>query len=236
MQVEEAINENPIPPQSRKTTYELLFPTFAELALQGSFEDLFEVAERADMAAEGNDSPARLFLTAPLVLSYLIQDDISAARFALMRLPDKLAAHALSRALSDLIAAAWNRQYAAVYPRAGHVLDLCSGNAIPDEDLASVITSLISVFVETFRKKTFALLSKAYTSIPLSLTQTYLGLSTDQTISAAKAHGWNYDVSTQVFTPAAAFGTASRSAGISGGPSTVETFNEVAKSITRLEM
>ena len=41
---------------------------------------------------------------------------------------------------------------------------------------------------EEFRRKTFVLLGKAYTSISVSLTQHYLGLPIDQILSGMRVH------------------------------------------------
>ncbi|TFY71882.1 hypothetical protein EVG20_g1135 [Dentipellis fragilis] len=89
----------------------------------------------------------------------------------------------------------------------------------PDADLASVISGLTTNFVESFRRRTFALISKAYTSIPLALAQSYLGLPRDQLLAgtsaikigpspthtspapAAESSKWAYDASADVLTP-----------------------------------
>lgn len=75
--------------------YQLLFPTLADLASKGSYRELVDVAERADWnvcllilclvclntliiftQAEGDHHPSRLLIIAPLVLGYLILDDL----------------------------------------------------------------------------------------------------------------------------------------------------------------
>ncbi|GBE81700.1 COP9 signalosome complex subunit 8 [Sparassis crispa] len=235
-QVAEPAPQTVAAPEQQKNLYELLFPTLANLAAKGDFQELIRVAEHWDVSAENNSSYSRLFLTAPLVLSYLIVDELSAARYALTRLPDNLASLPITRGLFHLLSATWDRKYQSVYSRAEDVFNLCHQPGFPDDALASMVTGMVTTFVDVFRKKTFVLLSKAYTSIPLSLSQTYLGLSSEQVINAAGAHGWTYDASTRVFTPTSATAGTSRLNGASAAQSTLYTFGVVADSIVRLEM
>jgi COP9 signalosome complex subunit 8 len=74
------------------------------------------------------------------------------------------------------------------------------------------------VVLDEFRERTFALIARAYTSVPLPLLQTYLGsLPVNQILSgtlcswwsfykltlhqAAQQKGWSYDAANQVLTP-----------------------------------
>jgi len=67
-----------------------------------------------------------------------------------------------------------------------------------EKEFGSLLASLLDIFVgewlirsdytglfllDSFRQRTFALLSKAFTSIPLSLAVSFLGLSGDELIS-----------------------------------------------------
>lgn len=45
-----------------------------------------------------------------------------------------------------------------------------------------------------------ALLTEAYTTIPLQLVQTYLGLPAENIASVAQKLGWSFDTSSQIFT------------------------------------
>ena len=71
---------------------------------------------------------------------------------------------------------------------------------------------------DSFRERTFQLLSRAYTEVPLNLVETYLGLPAEQIVPgmvrlyhqcarlmtgspAAQARGWAYDEASKVFKP-----------------------------------
>ncbi|OBZ69262.1 COP9 signalosome complex subunit 8 [Grifola frondosa] len=219
--------------ERKKTSYELLFPKLAELAVNGNFEELIQVAERGDLTGIQDTHSSRLFVIAPLVLSYLILDQLSSARFALTRLPNNIAAQPLSQMLFNLLASTWERKYASVYSRADDLFNLVQQPGFPDTTLAQVLAGLVTTFVEAFRKKTFELLSKAYTSISLPIAQVYLGLQAEQVLTAASRNGWAYDANTQILTPAK---TAKMSlSGTIAGPSSLTSFNLVAESVARME-
>ena len=80
-----------------KTAYELLFPSITELARSGSVRDLIQVAERGDLSvcirssrgsrhhphwlslqADSDKDQTRLLIVAPLVLAYMIVDEMYA--------------------------------------------------------------------------------------------------------------------------------------------------------------
>ncbi|KAH9950184.1 COP9 signalosome [Amylocystis lapponica] len=213
-------------------SYELLFPTIADLAVRGELQELIRVAEHSDLSAEKNNQTTRLLLVAPLVLAYLILDELAAARHALARLPDSLRHHALPQALFNLLASAWERKYDVVYSRAEDLFRHCEQSDFLGADFLRVLAGMVTAFVEAFRKKTFALIAKAYTSIPAPLAQGYLGFTNEQVLAAAEASGWSYDASTQILTPKAA--SASHLNGTTGASSTLVTFSAVVGGLARL--
>ena len=97
-----------------------------------------------------------------------------------------------------LLSSTVERRYSDVYLRAEElhqfVLQPTFGNAELAQILAGMIVSFagkyrstirddpssITATIDAFRKRTFNLLSRAYTSIPLSLAQGYLGYPPDQ--------------------------------------------------------
>ncbi|KAI0934558.1 hypothetical protein AcV5_006365 [Taiwanofungus camphoratus] len=232
-QAEPPQRESPPISAEQQDTYESLFPLLIDLAAKGEFKELVRVAEHGDMSARNDAQYTRLFIVAPLVLSYLTLDELSAARYALQRLPDNLASLPLSQALFGLMASVWERRHGVVYSRAEDLFSLCQQPGIPDATLGAVLGGMVNAFVEVFRKKTFTLLAKAYTSITVPLAGKYLGLSAEQVLTAAAANGWQYDSSTQLLTPTVA--TTSRWDGATSAPSTLVTFNLVADSVARLE-
>ncbi|CAL1705757.1 unnamed protein product [Somion occarium] len=211
--------------------YQLLFPTLADLASKGSYRELVDVAERADWNAEGDHHPSRLLIIAPLVLGYLILDDLPPARFALSRLPRSLESQPISHALFNLLASTSERRYEKIYVRAEQVVLAAQAFQIPGYELTAVIGALTTNFVDTFRRKTFALLSKAYSSLPLSVVQTYLGFTAEQAISVATEFNWSYDAQTQIFAPSASGSTPVVTNGFRSGPSSLATFGSLASGL-----
>ncbi|KZT69797.1 hypothetical protein DAEQUDRAFT_765123 [Daedalea quercina L-15889] len=211
------------------TSYDKLLPTLADLAAQGQYRELTLAAEQGDAVAGNDHHVTRLYVVAPLVLAYLILDDIAAARHALMRLPDVLGRLPVSVSLFGVLSAVYSRQHEAVYARAEDLMNLCH-QPLANSKLGVVLAGLTTAFVEEFRQKTFALLGKAYTSISLPLAQRYLGLSTDQILTATTSNGWTYDAATQVLTPPR---SATRARVVITDPSTLSTLSSVVDSISR---
>jgi len=178
-----------------------VFAALVELASIGSFEELAEMAESADLTTTQDTSPERFLVLAPLILSYFILDDVPPALQAIERLPDVLKAHPISQASFRLGASVSERKYGNVYPRANDLLQAVQNIQIPGADFQAVVTGLLTKFIETFRQRTLVLLSKAYTSIPLSLAQSYLNCLPEQVLTVATQHRWGYDANTQILTP-----------------------------------
>jgi len=183
--------------------YQEMFPTIATLAMQNHLKELVSLAEEGDLdvGSEGNFDEARLLLIAPLVLSYMILDNLPPARLALSRLSDHLNSLPLSSALLRLVAAARYRNYSLVYKSAGELVDVVQSPGFFDTSLAAVIKVLTDRFLESFRQKALILLTKAYTSITLLQTQVYLGLKAELVLAVAQNAGWSYDQTKQILTP-----------------------------------
>ncbi|KAH9928169.1 uncharacterized protein B0H18DRAFT_1001566 [Fomitopsis serialis] len=213
------------------TAYERLFLTLADLAAQGRYRELALEAERGD-AAEGNvHDVTRLFVLAPLVLAYLVLDDVAAARHALTRLPESHLRLPVSMSLFGILTAVHNRQHEAVYARAEDLFNLCHQPALSGGKLGTVLAGMTTAFIDAFRTKTFTLLGKAYTTISVPLAQSYLGLPIDQILAAAANNGWAYDAAAQVLTPPR---SATRTRVVITDPSTLSTLGAVVDGIARV--
>ncbi|KAI0362458.1 hypothetical protein OH77DRAFT_1416719 [Trametes cingulata] len=220
----------------QSTTYELLFPSISDLARNGSLKELIEVAERADLSGEYNADPSRLLIVAPLVLSYMILNELPQARHALTRLPPNLTSFDISRGLFQLLASTTERKYPDVYSRAAELHQFLLQPAFSDAGLGQILAGMLTSFVGAFRKKTFDLLSRAYTSIPLPLAQSYLGYSAEQTeefLNVALANNWKYDQSSQILTPSPQAVSSLRGNGYA--QSTLQALNLVADTVASLE-
>ncbi|KAF7337961.1 CSN8-PSD8-EIF3K domain-containing protein [Mycena venus] len=189
-------------PQARQDNFTQIFPQIASLASEKNYLDLIKFVERNDIASDSERQPSRLLLTAPLVLAYLIVDDLPPARFALNRLPNNLATSPLGKQLHSLLASTSERKYANVYSRTQTLLEHVGQPDFFDTSLGALLGIMIGAFLDSFRSRTFNLLQKAYTSLSLSLAEMYLGLPTNEVLAAAQGSGWTFDPSTQVLTPA----------------------------------
>lgn len=219
--------------QTKQDPYQHIFPAIADLALQSDFKKLIRTAEISDLNGDSDRQSTRLLVTAPLVLAYLIVDNLPPARYALSRLSDSLSATSLAKSLWGLVASAWDRKYANVYSRAESLFKLVEQPDFFDQKLATVIAGMVTTFMESFRQRAFVLLSKVYTSVPLFLAQIYLGLSSDQLLIVAERAGWSYNSSINILVPAASS---------IDGPimkpdfSSLSTFHFVADSVAKLEL
>ncbi|CDO73588.1 hypothetical protein BN946_scf185014.g58 [Trametes cinnabarina] len=155
----QAVTEEIQPPivsqSAQSTTYELLFRSISDMARSGSLWELVEVAERGDLSGDFQADPSRLLLIAPLVLSYLILDELPPARQVLTRLPDGLLSFPLSQGLFQLLASTSERKYSDIYRRAEelhqYVLRATFGNPEFSQILAGMITSFIGKFPAPLR-------------------------------------------------------------------------------------
>ncbi|KAI0053907.1 hypothetical protein FA95DRAFT_13646 [Auriscalpium vulgare] len=175
----------PIEPLQQQSPYYALFSQIAEVEATGDHVRLAQIAEAADLTATHDSHPTRLLITASIVLSYLILDDLPPAKSALLRLPNSLAAQQLPQALFSLLSATWLRRYENIYRRTDEIIMFVQGSGVSNSEgnAAIVLARLVTTFIDTFRARTFALVSKAYTSIPLALAQTYLGLGREQLLA-----------------------------------------------------
>jgi len=222
-------------PQGIPENFQTIIPQMAEAIAKKDYKHLVDITEREDRNTINDRHPSRLLIVAPLVLGHLVLDDLPPARYALVRLPDNLASLPLSHALMALVTSAMNREHATIYNQAAALNNLVSQPDFMDKELASAISNLLSAYIEHFRKRTFTLLSKAYTSLPLSLASAYLAFPAEQMISVAQEHMWSYDPSTQILSPKAELRPISRNGSVTSSFSSLTTFHFVADSVARLE-
>jgi len=215
--------------------FRLVFPELALYSDQSRWDDLIRAAELADLKKGGREADLTRFLVvAPLALTYLILDQVAAARWVILRLPEDLAETTLSQLLFRLISSTEDRKYANIYTRANELLELISAESSDVEaELNVVLSQLIQKFIDTFRTRTFDLLRRAYTEISTSEAQQYLGIGPNVILQAAKASGqWSYEPKTQILTPIHNPSHASVGA---DGASNLTTFKSVSSGAIRLE-
>jgi len=131
----------------------------------------------------------------------------------------------------NLFASVWERRYEHIYSRGEVLFNLAQQGDFSHTEVPGVLTTLVTTFIESSRQRTIALLSKAYTDIPLALAQVYLGLSADELLSIASEKVWHFDPTTHILTPT----RAARKTSLAAAPSTFAIFNAVTDSVARLE-
>ena len=134
------------------------------------------------------------------------------------------------------MASAAERRYDHIYSRAKEVHDVLKSTPISGADLNGVASFLLEKYfcmvapffalripdtcTDTFRRKTFSLISKAFISIPVPVVQQYLGCSVEDVlqsmscrcracrhlsridpVSAAQEHHWSLDASKNILSP-----------------------------------
>ncbi|KAG6854718.1 hypothetical protein C0991_002431 [Blastosporella zonata] len=151
------------PPSIQPDAFQATFPTIVNLASQSDFRRLIEVAENANINVCDPTTQTRL--------------------------PDIISSTPLITYLVELMASTWDRKHAKVYSRAQELFNLVHQPGFFDEQLASVLTSLVSTFIHSFRQRTVALLSTAYTSLPLPLAQEYLGMEQVELLAGESGQG-----------------------------------------------
>ncbi|KAF9527029.1 hypothetical protein CPB83DRAFT_857019 [Crepidotus variabilis] len=218
---------------NRPEIYQNAIPDIINAIKINDFTTLVQITEELDFTTASDRQPSRLLVVAPLVLGYLILDNTSAAKYALLRLSDNLLNVGLSCALQSLVVATSNREHAKVYDQANALHKLVS-QEIPDKEFASIIITLLSAFIEGFRRRTFELLSKAYTSLPVQLACVYLDWPEAGVVKVAERQGWTCDPSTKTFSPQLQ-PAMTRQTGASSF-SSLDTFHFVADSVARLEV
>jgi COP9 signalosome complex subunit 8 len=210
------------------STYKDAFIALSDLARSGQYDQLIRFAEDRDLMPADRTHPDRLLITVPLVLSYLIVDNIPPAQHALTRLPESLSTSPIPQKLVRLVASAAERRYENIYPRAREVHDVLQSTPISGVDLNAIAGLLLEKYFYAFRRRTFSLISKAFTSIPLPAAQRFLGCSADEVLQTAHEHGWVHNTADNTVSPALTLSGAVGILDAAGAQSTVATLGLIA--------
>ncbi|THV07804.1 hypothetical protein K435DRAFT_788154 [Dendrothele bispora CBS 962.96] len=221
---------------TQEDPYQLIFPEILNCVTQKDFRKAASIAETTDINNESTRL-SRILVITPIVLAYLISDELSLARLVMKRLPPHLP-NALVQGLGRLLQAVSARDYPNVYAHAHALVALTEQPDFPDPSLASVIKTMTEAFLESFRHRTFILLSRAYTSISLPLAQSYFGLPAESLLEVATANQWTYNASSQILTPIPYKAPKSLQIPSSSVPitSSLANLNFIASSVSKLEM
>lgn len=211
--------------------YHQVFPQLSDLAEQRNFIGITNIAEHHDLNGSNDKSYSRLLLIAPLVLAYMVLDDLTPAQHALARLPENVSSHPLSHALAALLASALERKYENTYARAQELFQMSQQSDFPDPRLGKTVGLLVNDFLDEFRKNTFNLVSRAFSCLHITEAQKLLGLGRKEVLAIANNNHWQFDAVSGILRPS----NASLPALVAAKPvppSSVMTFDLVVNSVT----
>ncbi|KAG2147255.1 hypothetical protein BD769DRAFT_724996 [Suillus cothurnatus] len=215
--------------------YQQVFPQLSDLAEQKNFIGITNIAEHHDLNGSNDKSYSRLLLIAPLVLAYMVLDDLTPAQHALARLPENVSSHPLSHALAALLKSTLERKYENTYARAQELFQISQQSDFPDPRLGKTVGLLVNDFIDAFRKNTFTLVSRAFACLHITEAQKLLGLGRKEVLTIANNNHWQFDAASGVLRPS----NASLPALVSTKPvlpSSLMTFDLVVNSVTTSEV
>ncbi|KAE9398145.1 hypothetical protein BT96DRAFT_883263 [Gymnopus androsaceus JB14] len=222
----------PPPPVQLQDPYQLIFPRIIELANQKQWLELIDTAETTEIHAINDQQLSRLLVIVPLILAYLIQNEIPIATLVVKRLPN-MKSIPLMKAVGDLTLAYSSGVYEQIHSEVNTLSTIVAQPDFPEPQLAKVVQSMVADFLISFRNRTFLLLARAYTSMSLSLAEMYFNMSADELLPVAANQGWTYDVSSKILKPVA---TKEPTSFTAPGASSLSEFNFIAQSVSQLEL
>lgn len=225
------------PPQlpAAQDIYQQVFSQLSDLAEQKNFIGITNIAEHHDLNGSNDKSHSRLLLIAPLVLAYMVLDDLTPAQHALARLSENVSVHPLSHALAALLASALERDYENTYARAQELFQMSQQSDFPDPRLGKTVGMLVNDFIDAFRKNTFRLVSRAFACLHVTEAQKLLGLGRKEVLAVADNNHWQFDTASGILRPS----NPSLPALVATKPvppSSVMTFDLVVNSVTTSEV
>jgi len=161
-----------------------------ELNFKRNFKEILGITEDFELDACNQD--IKPFYTVQL-LTYLILDDLVSARFLWKRIPQEMKKNDVElQAIWAIGQRLWVQDYAGVYVA-------FKANWSP---LNLTLTEILN---ESFRERTFAVVSKAYSIVSERSLALYLGLSVDEAVAYVKKKDWEITgdgfVKTKVVSP-----------------------------------
>jgi COP9 signalosome complex subunit 8 len=123
------------------------------------------------------------------LFAYLIVNDLNSARFLWKRIPTEIkAANPELANIWKIGQHVWKREYQPLYTIATAAWSL-------------IYQPLATAFLSTFRSRSFALLSRAYSSINAIDCGYILGYSPEEVVKLVTAQGWAFDPVTKLIEP-----------------------------------
>jgi len=155
-----------------------------------NWEQLISACEQFEFECSNEaPSPATLPFYGVQLFAYLFVNDLNSARFLWKRIPTEIKAALPEFAnIWRIGQSMWKREYNNIYAA-------LSINWPPAYQV------LATKLLDQFRQRTFALLSRAYTSIRVNDAAVILGLSPADAIKATTQKGWQLEQATNTLKP-----------------------------------
>eukprot|EP00252_Welwitschia_mirabilis_P014834 TRINITY_DN32871_c0_g1_i1.p1 TRINITY_DN32871_c0_g1~~TRINITY_DN32871_c0_g1_i1.p1 ORF type:complete len:198 (-),score=28.51 TRINITY_DN32871_c0_g1_i1:183-776(-) len=123
------------------------------------------------------------------LLGHIYVQDINSARFLWKRIPTHIKENQQEvSAVWKIGQCIWTRNHAGVH------------TALHDFDWSPEVKPIIAAFSENYTKKMFNLLLSAYSTISVTDTAQFLGMSNEDAVSYAVQQGWILDSASQMLT------------------------------------
>jgi len=122
------------------------------------------------------------------LLSYILDNDLSNARFLWKRIPAQL------KATNPDLPAIWKIAQSMLKNQYADVFRAMNAHAFNDADLVRLLADI-------YRQRNFQLIAKAYTSISIASVADMLGISGGEAQQVCQSAGWSFDAASGTFTP-----------------------------------
>ncbi|XP_050731368.1 COP9 signalosome complex subunit 8-like [Eriocheir sinensis] len=151
------------------------------------YNKLGEELEKQELDAPNGVPPAHVY--EQLLTIYLLQDDLTGAKFLWKRIPSstKSATPELAH-IWEVGQHLWQRDLPAVYTALTH-------------EWSPTVKDIMKALHEHVRNRAIELVGRAYTSIRADDFAQLLGMSVEEAASLAQGHGWGYDEPTCMILP-----------------------------------
>ncbi|KAG0712343.1 COP9 signalosome complex subunit 8 [Chionoecetes opilio] len=151
------------------------------------YNKLGEELEKQELDAPNGVPPAHVY--EQLLTIYLLQNDLTAAKFLWKRIPSSAKAGTPELAVIwEVGQHLWQRDLPATYTALAH-------------DWSPTVKDIMKAVHEVVRNRAVELVSRAYTSIRVGDFAQLVGLSVEEAVVLARGHGWGHDETSAMVLP-----------------------------------
>ncbi|XP_045605740.1 COP9 signalosome complex subunit 8 [Procambarus clarkii] len=152
-----------------------------------NYDKIGEELEKQELDAPNGVPPAHVY--EQLLTIYLLQNDLTGAKFLWKRIPSSTKNATPELALIwEVGQHLWQRDLPAVY-------------AALKQEWSITVKDIMKAVHDHVRQRAVDLVARAYTSISAEDFAQLVGMTVDEAVIAAKGHGWGYDEPTRMILP-----------------------------------